>query len=116
MPSLDTKTIRHLIESIKTSPKIDPSDQGESETTESSFRGSGSELIRTILRRSQIPSQVAAKIVDEQIKPNLEIQQSAKIPIEDGAADPREAMEAVFIETKTVSMVDRIRSYFTRAA
>lgn len=116
MPSLDTKTIRHLIESIKTSPQSGSAQETEAESAKPTVQGSGSELIRAILRRSQLPSQVAHKMVDEQIKPSLELQQTARIPTDDKSADPREAMEAVFVETKTVSIVDRIRSYFKRAA
>lgn len=116
MPSLDTKTIRHLIESIKTSPKSGSMEESDRDATAPAAQGSGSELIRAILRRSQLPSQVAHKMVDEQIKPTLELHQVAKIPTEDKSTDPREAMEAVFVETKTISLVDRIRSYFTRAA
>ena len=116
MPSLDTKTIRHLIESIKTSPQPGEVNNAAETSSTPPFQGSGSELIRAILRRSQLPSQVAAKLVDEQMKPASESQPSLKIATEDVSADPREAMEAVFIETKTVTLADRIRSYFKRAA
>lgn len=116
MPSLDTKTIRHLIESIKTSPQPGEANNAAEPSSTPPFQGSGSELIRAILRRSQLPSQVAAKLVDEQMKPLSESQPSLKISTEDASADPREAMEAVFIETKTITLADRIRSYFKRAA
>lgn len=116
MPSLDTKTIRHLIESIKTSPQTGEANHAAEPSTTPAFQGSGSELIRAILRRSKLPSQVAAKLVDEQMKSTSEVQNSLIIVVEDVSADPREAMEAVFIEAKTVSLVDRIRTYFKRAA